>query len=91
MDWSQVESKWEQLKGDVKSTWGKLTNDDLTFVRGQKDKLVGKIKERYGILEEQARGEVDAWVARASARIDRIGEKRGRDDRPTTSAPGGKR
>ena len=64
--------KWEQLKGDAKSRWGKLTNDDLTFVAGQREKLVGKIQERYGVLEEQARKEVDEWVGRAGARIDQI-------------------
>jgi len=75
MNWDQVSGKWEQLKGEAKSKWGKLTNDDLTAVRGRRDQLVGKIQERYGVLKDQAETEVDEWVTRALARIDTLGKK----------------
>jgi len=51
--------KWGQMKGDVKQWWGKLTDDDLTYIEGSWDKLVGKIQERYGYTREQAEAEVD--------------------------------
>ena len=73
MNWQQIEGQWQQLKGDIRSRWGKLTNDDLAFVGGQRDKLIGKIQERYGVLEEQAKKEVDEWTTRVGARIDQIG------------------
>jgi uncharacterized protein YjbJ (UPF0337 family) len=49
MNWDQVQGKWKQVKGAVKQLWGKLTNDDLDIIDGQKDKLVGKLQERYGV------------------------------------------
>jgi len=46
-----MEGKWKQAKGAVKQKWGKLTDDDLDVIAGQKDKLVGRIQERYGIAK----------------------------------------
>jgi uncharacterized protein YjbJ (UPF0337 family) len=56
--------KWKQLKGDIKSQWGKFTDDDLATVEGQRDKLVGLVQERYGYAREQAEREVDQFLGR---------------------------
>jgi uncharacterized protein YjbJ (UPF0337 family) len=57
-----LQGKWEQLKGEVLVKWGKLTNDDLDQVKGQRDKLVGKLRERYGLERDQAERDVDNWL-----------------------------
>ena len=64
MNWKQIESKWDELKGDVKVEWGKLTDDDMHVLAGKRDVLVGKISERYGILKEEAENQVDSWTAK---------------------------
>jgi uncharacterized protein YjbJ (UPF0337 family) len=84
MNWDQVEGKWKQMKGEVKTRWGKLTDDDLDVVAGQRDKLVGKIQERYGVAKDQAQREVDDWDrtqgAESDAQRDRIAQsERDRD------------
>ncbi|GIK38610.1 MAG: CsbD family protein [Chloroflexota bacterium] len=58
--------KWKQLKGDIKSQWGKFTDDDLAMVEGQRDKLVGLVQERYGYARAQAEREVDQFLQRYS-------------------------
>lgn len=58
--------KWKQLKGDIKSQWGKFTDDDLAVVEGQRDKLVGLVQERYGYARQQAEREVDQFLQRYS-------------------------
>lgn len=68
MNWDQVEGKWKQMKGSVKQQWGKLTDDDLDVIAGSKDKLVGRIQERYGIAKDDAQRQVDSWNAPASER-----------------------
>jgi uncharacterized protein YjbJ (UPF0337 family) len=73
MNWTQIEAKWDQVKGDAKSTWSKLTDDDLTFVAGERDKLVGKVQERYGVLKEHAQKDVDRWVNSIVTQLDGIG------------------
>jgi uncharacterized protein YjbJ (UPF0337 family) len=61
MNWDQMEGKWKQAKGAVKQKWGKLTDDDLDVIAGSRDKLVGRIQERYGIAKDAAEKEVDSW------------------------------
>ena len=52
-----------QLRGQMREWWGKLTDDDLEQVAGHKDKLIGKLQERYGYSREQAQQEVDRRMA----------------------------
>ena len=61
MNWDQIEGKWKQMKGSVKTRWGKLTDDDLDVIGGKRDQLVGRVQERYGIAKDQAQREVDEW------------------------------
>jgi len=59
MNWEQIRGNWDQAKGELKSRWGKLTDDDLTRIAGERDKLVGRIEELYGISKEEAERRVD--------------------------------
>jgi uncharacterized protein YjbJ (UPF0337 family) len=65
MNWDQVEGKWKQIKGSVKQKWGKFTDDDLDVIAGNRDKLVGKLQERYGIARQEAEKQSDEWCKTA--------------------------
>jgi uncharacterized protein YjbJ (UPF0337 family) len=60
--WDQIAGEWKQVKGEVRKAWGKLTDDDLEQIRGQRDILVGRIQERYGIAKEEANRQIDEWA-----------------------------
>ena len=51
--------KWKQIRGELKSWWGKLADDDFDRIGGQKDKLIGVIQEKYGYTREKAQREVE--------------------------------
>jgi len=51
--------QWKQIRGELKSWWGKLADNDFDRIGGQKDKLVGVVQEKYGYAREQAQQEVD--------------------------------
>jgi uncharacterized protein YjbJ (UPF0337 family) len=57
-----LESKWQKLKGEIRSQWGKLTDDDLERIAGNKDKLIGVVQERYGYVWDEARQIVDRYL-----------------------------
>ena len=57
-----LKGKWTQVKGEVKSQWGKLTDDDLDRVEGDTEKLIGRVQERYGYARDDAKREVDAFL-----------------------------
>ena len=62
MNWDLLEGKWQEMKGHVRSKWGKLTDDDLEAVAGKKDQLVGRLQQRYGMRRDAAENEVDSWI-----------------------------
>jgi uncharacterized protein YjbJ (UPF0337 family) len=62
MNWDQVEGKWKQMKGDVRKQWAKLTDDDLEYMAGSRDKFVGRLQERYGVAREEAQKQADEWM-----------------------------
>ena len=53
------QGKWNQFKGDIKRQWGKLTDDDIERVAGNREELVGRIQEAYGKNRREAEMEVD--------------------------------
>jgi uncharacterized protein YjbJ (UPF0337 family) len=59
MNWEQVRGNWQQAKGELKVRWGKLTDDDLAMIDGERDKLIGSLQEKYGITKEEAMKQVD--------------------------------
>src|SRR5512132_1534583 len=51
--------QWKQMRGELKSWWGKLADDDLDRIGGQKDKLIGLVQEKYGYARATAEQEVE--------------------------------
>ena len=45
---------WKQIKGNVKASFGKLTDDDLMEIEGNSEKMLGKLQERYGYSRSDA-------------------------------------
>ena len=62
MNWDQLEGKWKQVKGSLKAKWGDLTNDDLDYINGKRENLIGRMQERYGIAKEEAQKRADEWI-----------------------------
>jgi uncharacterized protein YjbJ (UPF0337 family) len=39
---------WNIAKGKLKQKWAQLTDDDLRYVEGKQDELIGRIQKRTG-------------------------------------------
>ena len=63
MNQETLKGEWSQLKGRIRKRWGKLTDDDLDQIAGDREILVGKLQERYG----RGRGQVEHWFGEWSA------------------------
>ncbi len=61
MNKDQVIGNWEQFKGNVRKQWGKLTDDHVAEIKGNRQVLAGKIQEVYGIAKEEADEQVKKW------------------------------
>ena len=54
MNKDTLEGQWKQIKGKAKAKWGELTDDEITQVQGNSQRLAGLIQERYGRTKEEA-------------------------------------
>jgi len=52
MNTLEIKGDWNIAMGKLKQRWAKLTDDDLQFVEGKQDELVGRIQKRTGETRE---------------------------------------
>jgi uncharacterized protein YjbJ (UPF0337 family) len=64
MNDDRMEGNWKQFKGKVKEQWGRLTDDDLDVIAGQRDQLAGKIQERHGVARDEAERQIKDFETR---------------------------
>jgi uncharacterized protein YjbJ (UPF0337 family) len=48
----EIKGDWNIAKGKLKQKWAKLTDDDLKYVNGKSDELLGRIQKRTGETRE---------------------------------------
>jgi uncharacterized protein YjbJ (UPF0337 family) len=66
------EGQWKQLRGETRSWWGKLTDDDLDRAAGKYDVMVGILQEKYGYSRERAADEIDKHVTEYEAGLKKV-------------------
>jgi uncharacterized protein YjbJ (UPF0337 family) len=66
MNWDRIEGNWQQAKGKVKQRWGKLTDDQLAVINGQRDILAGKLQEAYGLSKDEVDRQIRDWESSLS-------------------------
>jgi uncharacterized protein YjbJ (UPF0337 family) len=82
MNWDQIEGRWKQVKGEAKRRWAQLTDDDLSAIGGQRDKLAGKLQERYGYAKDRANKEAHEFADGLRELRDAATEQAPRANRP---------
>lgn len=56
-----LKGNWNEIKGKLKQKYGQLTDDDLTFVKGKEDELLGRLQKRLGKSKEDVRREIEQF------------------------------
>ena len=74
MNADTLKGQWHQIKGEVKNQWGKLTDDDLSQIEGNGEKLVGKLQERYGFAKDRAEEELRNFQSASNDFADGTGQ-----------------
>jgi uncharacterized protein YjbJ (UPF0337 family) len=62
MNTDTLKGQWQQVKGNIRKQWGKLTDDDMDQIQGDAEILAGKLQERYGHSKDEAKQELDRWL-----------------------------
>jgi uncharacterized protein YjbJ (UPF0337 family)/vacuolar-type H+-ATPase subunit H len=67
MNKDMLKGNWTQMKGEVKRKWGQITDDEMTRIEGDYEKLVGTLQSRYGYARGRAEQEVNEFMSTRKA------------------------
>jgi uncharacterized protein YjbJ (UPF0337 family) len=57
-----LKGNWNELKGKFKQEYGELTENDLTYVEGKEDELIGRLQKRLGKTREEIASMIKEWL-----------------------------
>ena len=66
MNLDQLQGNWKKLKGEIKSEFGELSDDEIMQAEGESEKLTGLVQEKYGLTKEQAEEKLDSFLKKFS-------------------------
>ncbi|MDD5198615.1 MAG: CsbD family protein [Terrimicrobiaceae bacterium] len=55
----EIKGNWNTIKGKLKQKYGQLTDDDLAFVQGKEEELLGRLQTRLGKTKEEVRSDIE--------------------------------
>ena len=64
---NRIQGNWKLMSGSVRHEWGKLTHNDVEQIKGNVEVLAGKIQDRYGVAEAEARKQIEQWASKFHA------------------------
>jgi uncharacterized protein YjbJ (UPF0337 family) len=56
---NKIKGNWNVIKGKLKQEYADLTDDDLAYVEGKEDELLGRIQKRTGKTQEELQKFID--------------------------------
>ncbi len=60
MDKLEIKGRWNEVKGKLKQSYAKLTDDDLVYAEGKEDELLGKLQTATGKTREELVKQINA-------------------------------
>ena len=61
MDKLRFKGSWNEVKGKLKQKYADLTDDDLTYMEGKEDELLGRLQRRLGRSRDEIRRELENY------------------------------
>jgi uncharacterized protein YjbJ (UPF0337 family) len=59
----EIKGDWNLIKGKLKQKWAQLTDDDLQYLEGKQDELLGRIQKRTGESREAVETAIEDYRA----------------------------
>lgn len=74
MEWNQniAKGKWNEFKGELQKTWGKLTDDEIDQTQGDLKSIGGLIQQKYGKAQEEYKDKLSSLLKRYEVQKDQV-------------------
>jgi uncharacterized protein YjbJ (UPF0337 family) len=64
MNWSNIESSWNEFKANAKQQWSKLTDEQIAGTKGKREQLSSRVQEAYSPSKEDAERQISDWQSK---------------------------
>ncbi len=61
MNKEQAKGAWDEFAGKVRQKWGKLTDDDVSLLKGKSQEFYGKLEKLHGVAKEEAEKQIKEY------------------------------
>lgn len=61
MNWSTIETRWNDYKSNAKQQWNKLTDEQISATGGKREFLSMRVQETYAVTKEDADRQISDW------------------------------
>lgn len=79
-----IKGKWNEIKGEIRTQWGKMSDDELEKTSGNITSIAGLIQQRYGAKKEEVQEKLNGILAKFSAKTEEVKNKM-QNDRENSS------
>jgi len=55
----KIEGNWNEIKGKLKQKYSNLTDDDLVFIEGKGEELLGRLEKKTGKKKDELKKEIE--------------------------------
>lgn len=63
MNWSTIETSWNDYKAGAQQRWNKLTDEQISGTMGKRETLSTRVQEAYAVDKDVADRQISEWQA----------------------------
>lgn len=75
MNNEMIQGKWKEIKGEIITQWGKMTDDEVEQTTGNLISITGLIQQKYGEKKEEIELKLSSIFAKFSDETEAVKQK----------------
>lgn len=64
MNWSNIETGWNDYKANAKQQWSKLSDEQVNGTMGKREQLSLRVQEAYAQSKEETERQISDWQSK---------------------------
>ena len=64
MNWTNIESGWNDYKASAKQQWSKLSDQQVEGTMGKREQLSTSVQQAYALSKEETERQISDWQSK---------------------------